>query len=145
MESSIRPVPTPRRRGTKDTDQVDSAGVQGSYENVDLVKPKAEAYENVQLSEETNFVPKPAPRRKVSEQSSTEQPPERPKKAAEVKLEESVEKSTGAIRKAPPLPPPPQILNNLDETEKRERRNSSHSSHSGCSADSSSYKTASPK
>lgn len=146
-----RPVPVPRKRPSKaPNDHVDSGDGVTCYENVDLIKPKAETYENVQLTlDDGKFMPKPAPRRKISAPISTVEvvaATEISNVETEVRHDNLLPKSTGAIRKAPQIPKfhDKEEKIKVDEVDKRERRNSSNSTNSGCS-ESSSYKTASPK
>ena len=148
MSEGERPVPKPRPRQLKSTDETDRASK--VYENYTLpVPPKIEsAYDNLnaQLNEikaDAGHRPIPTPRARASAKTDYENS----SKPMNNDIEISPSRTTGAIRKVPNIP---SVRNNFDESEADEKLRdfdvlSQNSSTSGKSSGDLKFSTPSPR
>jgi hypothetical protein len=149
MSEGEKPIPVPRPRQLKATDETNTSSK--FYENYTIPSSRAESiYDNVnaQLKEIRDDVvhrPVPTPRARTSiAKQSYENSSELNNRQHEVEL--SPPKTTGAIRKVPNIP---SVKNNFDETDQvHESKDfdvlSQTSSASGKSAGDSKFQTPSP-
>lgn len=154
-EGEKQPIPVPRPRQTKSTDETDTSAK--VYENYTLPTSRTQSvYDslNAQLSElkaDAVHRPVPVPRaRHIVNRNEYENSPDsaKPLNNQQPAAEHSPLRTTGAIRKAPSIP---SVKNNLDNKETGEERSlkdfdmlSQNSSTSGKSSGDSKFATPSP-
>ena len=148
MSEGERPIPKPRPRQLKSTDETDRASK--VYENYTLpISPKTESvYDNLnaQLSEfkaDAGHRPVPTPRARASAKTDYENSPKLMNNDNEI----SPPRTTGAIRKVPNIP---SVKNNFEESEADEKLRdvdvlSQNSSTSGKSSGELKFSTPSPR